>query len=391
MQQYDAIVVGAGAAGSTAARVLAQEKGMRVLVIDRRSHIAGNCYDETDEYGVLIHKYGPHIFHTNDEDVYRFLSGFTEWHSFTHTVDASIDGKLVPVPFNLNSLRIVFDEQRADRIRGKLVSRYGMEQRVPILTLMKEDDEDLRDAGKYVYDNIYLNYTMKQWGKKPEEIDPAVTARVPVVVTDRNAYFPADKYQGVPLHGFTMMFRRMLDAPGITVRLNTEAADLLVFDNGKVLLKDSCDEFKGILVYTGAIDELFGLRYGRLPYRTLRFAFEHYGTDSYQGRSVVNYTVSEDYTRITEYKYLTGQTVDGTTISKEYPSQYTGASGEIPYYAIAGDDSLLLYGKYKEMADQYSNMRLLGRLAEFKYYNIDKIVGESMKMAEAAEKRSRES
>ena len=364
---------------------------MRVLVIDRRSHIAGNCYDEADEHGVLIHKYGPHIFHTSDEDVYRFLSRFTEWHSFTHTVDASIDGRLVPVPFNLNSLQIVFEEQRAARIREKLVGKYGMEQRVPILTLMKEEDEDLRDAGRYVYDNIYLKYTMKQWGKKPEEIDPAVTARVPVVVTTKNAYFPADKYQGVPLHGFTAMFQKMLDFPGITVRLNTEAADLLSFDGGRICLKESGEAFQGLLVYTGALDELFGLRYGRLPYRTLRFAFEHYDMDSFQGRSVVNYTVSEDYTRITEYKYLTGQTVSGTTISKEYPAQYTGVDGEIPYYAIAGDDSLLLYGRYRALADRYANMRLLGRLAEFKYYNIDKIVGESVRMAEAAEKRSRES
>lgn len=388
--QFDAIVAGAGAAGCTAARVLAEEKGMKVLVIDRRDHIAGNCYDTTDSHGVMIHQYGPHIFHTNDGRIYEYLSRFTKWRTFTHEVAANIHGRLIPVPFNLNSLHMAFNEAQALRIEDKLLARYGMENRVPILTLMKDEDPDLEAAGRYVYENIYLHYTMKQWGKKPEEIDPAVTERVPVVITRRNDYFPTDRWQGVPEQGFTAMFANMLDHPGITVRLNTEATELLSFEDGQIRFRDTSEIFTGALVFTGAVDELFGCRYGRLPYRTLRFAFEYHDKDTYQGRSVVNYTVSEDFTRITEYKFLTGQRCKGTTISKEYPAPYDGSPGQIPYYGIAGDESNALYRQYKQLSSGFPNMRLLGRLAEFKYYNIDTIVGEARKTADMIEKGSME-
>lgn len=381
-EQYDAIIVGAGAAGCTAARTLAGKHGRKVLVIDRRNHIAGNCYDTEDQHGVLIHQYGPHIFHTNDDQVYAFLSRFTKWRTFEHEVVANIHGVLVPVPFNLNTLHMVFPEDKAAEIEKRLVARFGMESRVPILTLMEDSDELLKEVGQYVYENIYLHYTMKQWGKKPEEIDPAVTARVPVVITRRNSYFPTDRYQGVPLQGFTAMFAAMLDHPGITTRLGEEAADLLSFEDNVIRLKETGEPYKGTVIFTGALDELFGCRFGRLPYRTLRFDFEYYEKDTYQGHKVVNYTVSEDYTRITEYKLLTGQSCLGTTISKEYPAAYTGAPGEIPYYAINNDVNQALYEKYRALAGAYGNLRLLGRLAEYRYYNIDLIV---RKAAEAAD------
>lgn len=232
----------------------------------------------------------------------------------------------------------------------------------------------------YVYENVFLRYTMKQWGQTPEEIDPAVTGRVPVVISYDNRYF-GDKYQGMPRDGFTPMFEKMLAHPNIEIRTNTNAKDALVISEkeGKVLLEGQ--EFHGTVIYTGPVDELFDCRFGRLPYRTLRFDFEHYDKPDYQGHSVVNYTVSEDYTRITEFKYLTGQKADSTTIVKEYPFAYTGAEGEIPYYAIMNEENNALYRKYADLAAQIPDFHLLGRLAEYKYYNIDAMAAKSIALA----------
>ena len=320
---YHAIIVGAGAAGAVVARELA-EKNQKVLVIEKKGHIAGNCYDEKDEHGVLV-MYMLHIFHTNNENVYEYLSKFTDWYAFHHEVVANVHGKYMPVPFNLHTLQEAFGEETAARLQEKLVSTYGMGTKVPILDLMQHEDSDLQMVGTFVYDNIYVYYTMKQWGKKPEEIDPAVTARVPVNISYDNGYF-AGKYQGVPAEGFTKMFERILDHPNIEVRLHTEAKDVLEIADGKVYFENV--PFEGKVVFTGPLDEFFACKYGRLPYRTLRFDFEHYEQEDYQGHSVVNYTVDQDYTRITEYKWLTGQKCDGTTISKEYPFAYTGAKEE---------------------------------------------------------------
>ena len=375
---YDVMIVGAGTAGCVAARVLA-EQGKKVLIIEKKHHIAGNCYDEKDQYGVLIHVYGPHIFHTGKEKVYEFLSRFTKWHEFRHEVVANVHGQYMPVPFNLHTLKAAYGEERAKDLEAKLVAIYGMDTKVPILDLMNHEDADLQMIGKFVYDNIYVYYTMKQWGKKPEEIDPAVTARVPVSISYDNGYF-VDKYQGVPLHGFTTMFQNMVDHENIDVRLNTEAKDVLTVKNKQVFYEGVA--FGGDVIFTGPIDEFFDCKYGRLPYRTLRFDFEHYEEDDFQGHAVVNYTVSEDYTRITEYKYLTGQQCKGTTISKEYPFAYTGAEGEIPYYSIANEGNHRLYAKYKEAVADIPNFHLLGRLAEYQYYNIDVMVENAMELAE---------
>lgn len=375
---YHAIIVGAGAAGAVVARELA-EKNQKVLVIEKKGHIAGNCYDEKDEHGVLVHVYGPHIFHTNNESVYEYLSKFTDWYAFHHEVVANVHGKYMPVPFNLHTLQEAFGEETAARLKEKLVSTYGMGTKVPILDLMQHEDSDLQMVGTFVYDNIYVYYTMKQWGKKPEEIDPAVTARVPVNISYDNGYF-ADKYQGVPAEGFTKMFERILDHPNIEVRLHTEAKDVLEIADGKVYFENV--PFEGKVVFTGPLDEFFACKYGRLPYRTLRFDFEYYEKEDYQGHSVVNYTVDQDYTRITEYKWLTGQKCDGTTISKEYPFAYTGAKGEIPYYSIANEENHALYEKYKREVGEVENFYLLGRLAEYQYYNIDVMVEKALALAE---------
>ena len=377
---YDCIIIGSGIAGAAAARVLAEEQGRKVLVLEKKHHIGGNCYDGKDEYGILVHWYGPHIFHTGNEEVYEWLSRFTDWYAFGHEVVARVGDKLLPVPFNLNTLKMVYGEEKAAVLEKKLVDTFGFGARVPILKLREQQDEELRAIADYVYENVFLRYTMKQWGQTPEEIDPAVTGRVPVVISYDNRYF-GDKYQGMPLDGFTPMFEKMLAHPNIEIRTNTNAKDVLAISEkeGKVLLEGQ--EFHGTVIYTGPVDELFDCRFGRLPYRTLRFDFEHYDRPDYQGHSVVNYTVSEDYTRITEFKYLTGQKADSTTIVKEYPFAYTGAEGEIPYYAIMNEENNALYQKYAELAAKLPDFHLLGRLAEYKYYNIDAMAARAIALA----------
>lgn len=377
---YDSIVIGAGIAGAVAARKLAEEKGKNVLVVERRSHIGGNCYDEKDESGVLIHNYGPHIFHTGMEEVFSYLSRFTEWYLFGHEVVAKVGGQLIPVPFNLNTLHMVYDTEKADRLEQKLVAAYGEGSRVPIMKLRENEDPDIREIAQYVYENVFLRYTMKQWGQKPEEISPEVTGRVPVLISYDNRYFQ-DKYQGVPKDGFTPMFEKMLTHPDITVKCGVDCKEPLKLEGDIIYFKG--EPFAGDVIYTGALDELFDCRFGRLPYRSLDFKFEHYDEESYQGHSVVNYTVSEDFTRITEFKYLTGQKdANGTTIVKEYPFAYTGAKGEIPYYAILNEENQALYEKYRALTAGMKNFHLLGRLAEYKYYNIDAMTKKAMELAE---------
>ena len=378
---YDTIIVGAGIAGAVAARKLAEEGNRKILVIERRNHIGGNCYDKPDDYGILIHEYGPHIFHTGDEEVRAFLSRFTEWYDFGHEVVAKVGDQLIPVPFNLNTLHMVYDEEKAAYLEKKLIEEYGQDSRVPIMKLRENADPDVREIAEYVYQNVFLKYTMKQWGQTPEEISPEVTGRVPVVISYDNRYFK-DKYQSVPLYGFTPMFEKMLEHENIEVRTGVECKDLLTFQEGSIYFEG--EKFEGNLIYTGAIDELFDCKYGRLPYRSLDFRFEHLDVDSFQDHSVVNYTVSEDFTRITEFKFLTGQKdTNGTTIVREYPFAYTGAEGEIPYYAILNEENQALYEKYKALTNEFSGFYLLGRLAEYKYYNIDAMAAKAMELADS--------
>lgn len=377
---YDCIIIGSGIAGAVAARKLAEEADKKILVIERRNHIGGNCYDEPDEYGILIHNYGPHIFHTGLEEVYAYLSRFTDWFMFGHEVVAKVGAQLIPIPFNLNTLHLVYEKEKADRLEKKLLESYGEGSRVPIMKLRENDDPDIREIAEYVYENVFLKYTMKQWGQKPEEISPEVTGRVPVLISYDNRYFQ-DKYQGVPKDGFTTMFANMLNHKNIEVRKNTDCKELLRFDGGDVYFEDK--KFEGDVIYTGALDELFDCKFGRLPYRSLQFDFEHYKEEDFQGHSVVNYTVSEDFTRITEFKHLTGQhNADGTTIVKEYPFAYTGAEGEIPYYAILNEENQSLYEKYKGLTTGMKKFHLLGRLAEYKYYNIDAMTKKAMELAD---------
>ena len=383
-QRYDCLVIGAGMAGAMAARELAERGGKRVLVLERRNHVGGNAYDCFDKAGVLIHKYGPHIFHTNNKRVFDYLSRFTAWLNYQHHVVANIPdgaGRLeLPVPFNLISLRTVFPPEQAASLKEKLLAAYGPERKVTILELRENSDPEIRALADYVYEHVFVRYTMKQWGQKPEEIDPATTARVPVFLSEDCRYFQ-DEYQGMPLEGYTPMFQRLLDHPDITVETGVDAADRLKLTDGKLLLDG--EAFDGTVIYTGAPDELFGCKYGRLPYRTLDFVFETHPVDFWQSHGTVNYTVDQDYTRITEFKYLTGQELPGvTTIMKEYSRAYTGVAGEVPYYAIINDDNNALYARYKAEADQYPNLHLLGRLAEYKYYNMDAIAARALELCD---------
>lgn len=379
---FDNIVIGAGIAGAVAARQLA-DAGQKVLVLEQRKHVGGNCYDKPDEHGILIHEYGPHIFHTNDEGVYEYLSRFTEWYMYPqgHQVVARVGEELIPVPFNLNTLHMVYEEEKAADLERKLIAAYGEGSRVPIMELRKNQDGDIQQIADYVYENIFLRYTMKQWGQRPDEISPEVTGRVPVLISYDNRYFQ-DQYQGVPVDGFTPMFERMLDHDNIRVELGVDARERLTITEDKIVFDG--EAYSGNVIYTGALDQLFDCRFGRLPYRSLRFDFEHLPQKDFQeGHSVVNYTVSEDFTRITEFKYLTGQKdCDGTTIVREYPFAYTGAEGEIPYYAILNAENEALYEKYRQLTDQLPGFYLLGRLAEYKYYNMDAMARRAMTLAD---------
>ena len=375
-KHFDVLAAGAGFAGAVSARALA-EKGRRVLVLERRDHVGGNAYDCPDEHGVLIHKYGPHIFHTNDKAVFDFLSRFTQWRDYQHRVVADIPdgtgrphGRMrYPVPFNLTSLETAFGESEGKKLGEKLIAAYGAEKKVTILDLRKNPDPEIAALADYVYEHVFVRYTMKQWGQRPEEIDPNTTARVPVFLSRDDRYFQ-DAWQGMPLEGYTRLFERMLDHPNIEVRLSTDARPLAA-------------EFKGPVIYTGQADELFDFKFGPLPYRTLDFQFETLPQDDFQGCGTVNYTMDEDFTRITEFKHMTGQEVPGaTTIVREYSRAYTGAGGEIPYYAIINEENNALYARYRAEAEKHPNLYLLGRLAEYKYYNMDAIAARALDLAE---------
>jgi UDP-galactopyranose mutase len=385
MSQFDCLVIGAGFAGAVTARELAERGGKRVLLCERRSHVGGNAYDCADVCGILVHQYGPHIFHTNDERVYNYLSRFTAWRDYQHRVVADIPGEngrlQYPVPFNLTSLETAFGPEEGKRLGDKLIAAYGAEKKVTILELRQNPDPDIAALADYVYEHVFVGYTQKQWGQTPEEIDPNTTARVPVFLSRDDRYFQ-DTWQGMPQEGYTALFERLLDHPNITVRLETDARDILKLEEDGAVLCEG-EAFSGPVIYTGAVDELFDCRYGGLPYRTLDFVFETHMTDAYQCCGTVNYTMDRPYTRITEFKYLTGQEVPGaTTIMKEFSQPYTGQRGQIPYYAILNPENNALYARYKALADRYPNLRLLGRLAEYQYYNMDAIVARALSLCD---------
>lgn len=377
---FDYIIVGSGFAGSVIAERIANVLNKKVLIIEKRSHIGGNCYDYRDENGIIVHKYGPHLFHTNYKDVWDYLSNFTDWQIYQHKVLAFIDGKKVPIPFNLNTLYMVFPETLARVIEEKLLKRYEYNSKIPILELKKEDDKDLKFLADYIYENIFLNYTAKQWGMKPENIDSEVTARVPVFVGRDDRYFN-DKYQAVPIEGYAKIFERMLNHPNIKLMLNINFREILKVDIENKKIYFLGQEFRGKVIFTGMIDELFEHKFGELPYRSLDLKFETIETEYFQEAATVNYPNDYNFTRITEFKHIHPVQVSKTVILKEYPKPYK-AGEDIPYYPIFTKKNSELYNRYKELVDRFKNLVLIGRLAEYKYYDMDDIVKRALEVFE---------
>lgn len=377
---YDIIVIGAGFAGATTANILAN-KGYKVLVIEKRNHIGGNAYDYYNENGVLVHKYGPHIFHTSIKRVFDYLNSFVEFEKYEHKVLGNIDGTLVPIPFNFTALEHLFGS-RAKDIENKLLARHPNQSRISVLDLMNDDDKVIKNFGKYVYEKVFAFYTAKQWRIKIEDVDKSVINRVPVVIGYEDLYF-SDSYQFMPKNGFSDIFNKMLDSPNIDIILGTSANSVLTLKKDKIYFNNQ--EFKGKVVYTGALDELFNYQYGILPYRSLRLKFENHNITWYQPASVVNYTTSEKFTRITEFKYLSNQDIPNhTTILKEYPLSYTEKNYRkaTPYYPIQNKENIQKYLRYKDLLSNYKNIYLCGRLAEYEYYNMDIVIDKALDVAQ---------
>ncbi|MDH7578554.1 MAG: UDP-galactopyranose mutase [Bacillota bacterium] len=362
--KVDWLIIGAGFAGVTLAERIATQLGQKVLVVEKRDHVGGNAYDEYDEHGVLVHRYGPHIFHTNLKHVWDYLSYFTRWRPYYHRVLAVVDGKKVPVPFNLNSLYALFPPGQAARLEAALIDEYGFRARVPILRLRESEKRDLRFLADYIYEKIFYGYTLKQWGLKPEELDPSVTGRVPVYVSRDDRYF-RDRYQAMPVPGYNQLFRLMLAHPNIKVLLNTDYREI---ENEVKFSR---------MVYTGPIDAFFDYVHGKLPYRSLRFEFAILEREWFQEVGTVNYPNEFDFTRITEFKHLTGQVLPQTAVVYEYPTD----EGD-PCYPVLSDETRELYYRYESEARKLKGVYFVGRLAEYRYYNMDEAVARALEVFE---------
>lgn len=353
---FDYLVVGAGFAGTVLAERLARDAGKKVLVVDRRPHVGGNAYDEFDGAGVLVHRYGPHIFHTNSAQVFGYLSRFTEWRPYEHRVLASVGGQLLPIPINLETINRLYGLhlEEAD------VEAFLEARAEKVATVVTSEDAVVSRVGRDLYEKFFRNYTRKQWGLDPSQLDAAVTARIPVRTNRDDRYF-GDTYQAMPLHGYTRMFENMLDHPNISLQLGVDYRDVR---------KAECYEE---VVFTGPIDEFFDYRFGPLPYRSLRFEHETRNVARVQPVAVINYPNDHPYTRVTEFKQLTGQTHAATSLCYEFPE----ASGD-PYYPIPRPENAALYEKYKQLAESLSGVWFAGRLATYRYYNMDQVVAQAL-------------
>jgi UDP-galactopyranose mutase len=352
---FDYLIVGAGFAGSVIAERLASS-GKQVIIIDKRSHIGGNAYDHYNDDGILVHKYGPHIFHTNSREVFEYLSRFTEWRQYEHRVLASIDGQLVPIPINLDTINQLYGLKLSSLEVEDFFASVA-EPREPIRT---SEDVIVSKVGRELYEKFFRNYTRKQWDYDPSELDASVTARVPTRTNRDDRYF-TDAYQAMPLRGYTRMFENMLDHPNIKILLNTNYSEALQFIPHKEV------------IYTGPVDEYFNYCYGKLPYRSLQFKHQTINAEKYQPAPVVNYPNQHLYTRVTEFKYLTGQEHPKTSIVYEYPR----AEGD-PYYPVPRPENAELYKQYQELAKATKGVHFVGRLATYKYYNMDQVVAQAL-------------
>ncbi|MBD1933565.1 MULTISPECIES: UDP-galactopyranose mutase [Cyanophyceae] len=357
---FDYLIVGAGFAGSVLAERLASQAGKKILIVDKRSHIGGNAYDHYNDEGILVHKYGPHIFHTNSRQVFEYLSNFTEWRSYEHRVLASVDGQLVPIPINLDTV---------NKLYGLNLTSFQLEEFFASVAEKKEyirtsEDVVVSKVGRELYEKFFRGYTRKQWDLDPSELDKSVTARVPTRTNRDDRYF-TDTYQAMPLHGYTRMFEKMLSHPNIKIMLNTDYREIQQIMPYREM------------IYTGPVDAYFDFRYGKLPYRSLEFKHETLNQPNYQPTGTVNYPNEQLYTRITEFKYLTGQEHPKTSLVYEYPR----AEGD-PYYPVPRPENAEVYKKYKELADATPGVHFVGRLATYKYYNMDQVVAQALSIHE---------
>lgn len=369
----DYIVVGAGLTGCVLAERLSKT-GKKVLIVEKKNHIGGTCFDFYNGDGILVHKYGPHIFNTENKIVWEYINQFTDFYIYHHQVLGVVEGKKVPIPFNLESLHELFPHSFAERIEKKLLEKYGMNIKVPIMELQNQDDIDLEYLARYIYDHVFCFYTQKQWGMRPEEVGGAAMARIPFYISRDNRYFQ-NKYQGIPKEGYTALFEKMLDNPNIHILLNTDYRDIINVNNKNNTITVLGNRYDGKVIFTAPLDELFDYCYGKLPYRTLDFKFETYNTEYYQEKATINYPNNYNFTRITEFKHMTMQKCDKTTIVKEFPHQYNDEiAGEEPYYPIPKKENEALYQKYLNKAKEIPSLILAGRLADYRYYNMSETI-----------------
>jgi UDP-galactopyranose mutase len=365
---FDFLIVGAGFAGSVLAERLASIGDQKVLLIDQRDHIGGNAYDYYNKDGILIHKYGPHIFHTNSKKVFDYLGQFTPWRPYEHRVLASVDGQLVPIPINLNTINKLYGLQlNCDELESFFENKAERIDRI-----RTSEDVVVSKVGRELYEKFFKGYTLKQWDLDPSELDASVTARVPTRTNKDDRYF-TDIYQSMPMYGYTRMFQKMLSHPNIKLMLNTdykEIIDIIPYKH---------------MIYTGPIDSFFNYCYGRLPYRSIEFKFETVESETFQSTGTINFPNEHAYTRITEFKYLTGQRHSKTSIVYEYPQ----AEGD-PYYPIPRPENAEIYKKYQQLANAMTNTYFTGRLATYRYYNMDQVVAQSLSLFEKITQRSTE-
>lgn len=372
----ECLVIGCGLCGATIARHLA-EQGKRVTIWERRDHIGGNMFDYVDEHGFLVQKYGPHTFHTEKRELFDYMCRFEQWQDYKLTCGAVWNGKYTPTPFNFTTIDTFFPQEKADRLKKKLKAAYAGRKAATVVEVLANRDPDIREYAEYLFRNDYAPYTAKQWGVSPDAIDVSVLKRVPLRFSYDEGYFD-DPYQAMPVHSFTKFFENLLDHPNIEVKLGVEALEHLRVQDGKLLLDGWPVAFP--VIYTGALDELFGRAYGSLPYRSLRFEWKHEDKESIQDAPVVAYPQEAGYTRITEYKKLPVQHKSGTSYAVEYPLPYREGERMEPYYPVLTAESQEQYVKYKALADKIPNLIRCGRLADFQYYNMDQALERALEI-----------
>lgn len=372
------LIVGCGLTGSVIGRELA-EAGHLVTIWDKRNHIGGNMYDYRDEHGIVVHKYGPHCFHTNNKMLYDYMCTFNQWRPFRILCQAVIDGIATPSPFNFQTIDDFYSKEDAKKLKEALIENYPGREFVTVVEALESPIKIIREYAEFLFEKDYSLYTAKQWGMSPSEIDPSVLKRVPLRLSYKDGYFD-DEFQILPVTTYEDFFKNILDHPNINVCLCVDALEHIKMDEERnTVLVDGDGNYT--VVYTGALDELFGCHYGKLPYRSLRFEWKYEEINSFQGAPLVAYPQEEGYTRIVEYKKLPPQDVKGTSYAVEYPLPYKKGENVDPYYPVLTEESQSLYSKYKEMALKYFNLIPCGRLADFKYYNMDQCLERSLSIA----------